>query len=129
MTYRKSTNLNCSFDEAVERVTTALDEEGFGILSEIDVDEAFEEKLGIDEYPQYRLLGACNPPIANEVLEVDMDAGALMPCTVAVYETDDDGVRVSAMNPLLVLGAMGNDDVTDQALEANERITRALEAA
>lgn len=128
MPYCKTKTLDSPFDDAIERVTDALDQEGFGILSEIDVQEAFAEKLDIHDYPRYRLLGACKPPLAHEVLEVDSDAGALMPCTVAVYETDDGQVRVSMMNPLTVLGAMGEDDVTDPAIEASQRLNRALEA-
>lgn len=128
MTYCKTKTVEYGFDEAIDRVTAALDDEGFGILSDIDVQAAFAEKLGITDYPRYRLLGACNPPIANDVLTVDMDAGALMPCTVAVYETTDGQVRISAMNPLTVHGAMGRDEVTDQAVDASERINRALEA-
>lgn len=128
MTYCKTRTIDASFDETIERVTGALADEGFGILSEIDVQEAFAEKLGIDNYRQYRLLGACQPSLAHEVLDVDSDAGALMPCTVAVYETDDGRVRISIMNPLTLLGAMGEDDVTDQAIEASQRLNRALEA-
>lgn len=128
MTYCKTRTIDASFDETIERVTGALADEGFGILSEIDVQEAFAEKLGIDNYRRYRLLGACQPSLAHEVLDVDSDAGALMPCTVAVYETDDKRVRISIMNPLTLLGAMGEDDVTDQAIEASQRLNRALEA-
>lgn len=121
--------MDCGFEEAIDRMTNALADEDFGILSEINVQGAFAEKLGIQDYPRYRLLGACNPPIAHEVLDVDRDAGALMPCTVAFYETDRGQVRISVMNPLMMLGAMGNDDVTEQVVEANERINRALSAA
>lgn len=128
MTYCKTKTVACRYEEAIERVTEALADEGFGILSDIDVQAAFEEKLGITDYPRYRLLGACNPPIANDVLSVDRDAGALMPCTVAVYETNEGQIRISAMNPLTILGAMGSDEVTDQAVDASERINRALEA-
>lgn len=127
MTYSKTKTIDSGFDEAIERVTDALDDEGFGILSEIDVQAAFAEKLGLDDYPRYRLLGACNPPLAHEVLEVERDAGALMPCTVAVYETDAGQVRVSMMNPLMALGAVGDDAITDPAIEASQRLNRALE--
>lgn len=128
MTYCKTKTVNCEYEEAIDRVTESLADQGFGILSEIDVQAAFAEKLGIDDYRRYRLLGACHPPIAHEVLDVDSDAGALMPCTVAIYETDDGQVRISVMNPLTMLGAMGNDDVTDQAVDASKRINRALDA-
>lgn len=128
MTYCKTKTIDDTFEGAIERVTEALDDEGFGILSDIDVQGAFAEKLGIDDYPRYRLLGACNPSLAHEVLEVDSDAGALMPCTVAVYETGDGQVRISILNPLTLLGAMGDDDVTDQAIDASQRLNRALDA-
>lgn len=129
MTYSKTKTMECSFDQAIERITDALADEGFGILSEIDVDEAFADKLGVEDYPRYRLLGACHPRLAHEVLAVDQDAGALMPCTVAVYETNTTEVRISVLNPLTLLGAMGRDEVTDQGIEASERLNRALEAA
>lgn len=126
MTYKKTKTVDDSFEGAIDRVTDALADEGFGILSEIDVQAAFLERLNIEEYRRYRLLGACQPSLAHDVLEVDTDAGALMPCTVAVYERDDGRIRISIMNPLTALGAMGEDDVTDQAIEASQRLNRAL---
>lgn len=126
MTYKKTKTVDDSFEGAIDRVTDALAAEGFGILSDIDVQAAFLERLDIEDYRRYRLLGACQPSLAHDVLDVDTDAGALMPCTVAVYERDDGQIRISIMNPLTALGAMGEDAVTDQAIEASQRINRAL---
>lgn len=84
------------FDDVVEQTTAALSDEGFGVRCDIDVQQAFEEKLQ-EDYQQYRILGACNPALAHQALDVDRQLGALLPCNVIVYETDDGGLGVSAV--------------------------------
>nr|WP_303645619.1 DUF302 domain-containing protein [Haladaptatus sp. R4] len=87
MTYYEKRQVDGEFDEVVERTTDALADEGFGILSDIDVSEAFAKKLDIEDYPNYRILGACNPPLAKQGLDAESDLGTLLPCNVVVYET------------------------------------------
>lgn len=85
MNYYFAKTLHCSFDEAVERVTTALKEAGFGIITEIDVKETFKKKLGID-FRNYRILGACNPATAREAIEIEDKVGTMLPCNVVAQE-------------------------------------------
>lgn len=113
-----------SYEEAVERVTEALAEEGFGILSEIDVREAMREKLD-EEFRRYVILGACNPQLAHRALTTDDNVGLLLPCNVVVAETEG-GAEVSYARPRQMLDIAGNDDVMPVADEAEERLARAF---
>jgi len=114
------------FDEAVAAVTDALAGEGFGILCDIDVRATLAEKLGA-EFRQYRILDACNPPLAHEAMEAEPELGALLPCNVIVYETDDGGVGVSAVDPGELLSVVDNDALDPIADEVAERLDRALD--
>lgn len=118
-------NLNCSMDEAVEKVTEALKAEGFGVLTEIDVQAALKNKLDIDR-PAYRILGACNPGYANAVINVDPDIGLLLPCNVLVRE-EGDGVNVSFADPAAVLSIVNNEEVTRIGSEVREILLRVNE--
>ena len=115
--------LSLDFDEAVEAVTAALAEEGFGILTEIDVKATLKKKLDIDR-PRYLILGACNPNLANDVLNAEPWAGLLLPCNVVVQEIND-GVEVAFMDPEVIKRETGNSAVSDTACDAKERLTRA----
>ncbi|CAN5824518.1 DUF302 domain-containing protein [soil metagenome] len=115
-----------SFAEAEERATNALKEEGFGILSEIDLKAAMKEKLDLD-YRQYKILGACNPALANQGLQEEYELGLLLPCNVIVYEDAEGGV-VAAVDPKTMLDVVGNDALAQIAEEAEMRLGRALEA-
>jgi len=117
-------DLDAPFSEVVERVTASLAEEGFGVLSEIDVQAAMREKLG-EEVGEYLILGACNPQLAHRGLGVEPDLGVLLPCNVIVRATDS-GTRVAAMEPLAAMKLAGNDDLEPIAGEARERIERAV---
>jgi len=114
-------------DEADRRIREELKEEGFGILTEIDVKETLKKKLDEDFRP-YRILGACNPSLAHRALTAETDIGLLLPCNVIVYEGERAGTSVVAvLNPEVQLGVTGRDDLNPLAREVRERMERALE--
>ncbi len=115
-----------SFDEAVNKVTESMKEQGFGILTEIDAKKVLKEKLGLDRKP-YKILGACNPQFAHKAIEMEPEIGTLLPCNVLVYEKDDGTVVVSAMNPEAALKLVGNPNIEDIAKQVRTRIEKALE--
>jgi uncharacterized protein (DUF302 family) len=112
--------------EAEERTRAALQDQGFGILSEIDVEAALREKLGA-EVGAYKILGACNPPLAKQAIEVDPDVGALLPCNVLIRANPAGGTDIAAADPLAML-ALGPEDLTPIAEDARRRIDAALTA-
>lgn len=114
------------FDDAISKVTEALKEQGFGVLTEIDAKNVLKEKLGIDRRP-YKILGACNPQFAHKAIDIEPELGTLLPCNVLVYEKEDGHVVVSAMNPQAALGLVGNPEITEIAEEVRKRIENALE--
>jgi uncharacterized protein (DUF302 family) len=115
------------YETAVERTREALANEGFGVLTEIDVRATLKKKLDVDTRP-YVILGACNPALANRALAAERDIGLLLPCNVIVYEADQPGRSVvAAMDPLEALALTGNDEVRPIAEEARTRLERALE--
>ncbi len=117
--------VNLPYDAAVEKAKAALKEEGFGVLSEIDVKKTMKEKLGADFRP-YVILGACNPPLAHQALSAELDLGLLLPCNVVVYEVDG-GSMVEAMDPEPVLGFVNNPSLEPIAREVKARLLRVLE--
>ena len=114
------------FQDAVERARTALADEGFGVLCEIDIRAKLQEKLGVD-FGNYMILGACNPPLAYEALQEEIDLGLLLPCNVVVYE---DGPRtiVGAIDAARMMSVVGNEGLTKTAEAVNEKLQRAIEA-
>jgi uncharacterized protein (DUF302 family) len=117
--------LNVSYPEAVQKITAALKTEGFGVLTEIDVQATLKQKLNVD-FRRYIILGACNPPLAHRALTANFDVGLLLPCNVTVYE-EGDGAVVTAVNPVLMLGALKDDQlVCDVAEDAKVRLERAI---
>jgi uncharacterized protein (DUF302 family) len=124
--FRKT--IDASVDEAEARVRDALKAEGFGVLTEIDMQKAFREKLDVDFRP-YRILGACNPPLAHRAVTEEIDIGLLLPCNVIVYEGDEPGTAVvAALDPALQLGVSGRDDLSDLAADAKARLERVIAA-
>jgi uncharacterized protein (DUF302 family) len=111
--------------EAIERTSAALKDEGFGILTTVDIQSALKEKLRVDLRP-YVILGACNPPLAHRALEAEPEIGLLLPCNVAVYQSDG-GTVVAAMDPEAALTLAGNPALKPIAREAGERLRRAMQ--
>ena len=113
-----------SFDQALQKTIEALKAEGFGVLSEIDVQAAMKDKLGA-EMPRYRILGACNPPLAHQALQSVPDIGLLLPCNVIVREVTSDQIVVGFLNPQVMVGLIDNGDVKAVADAAEHRLRRA----
>jgi uncharacterized protein (DUF302 family) len=114
-----------SFEAAVEKTIQALQEEGFGILSDIDVAATLKKKLGKD-MPPYRILGACNPPFAHQALEAEPSIGLLLPCNVVVRQDAAGKVFVEFMDPLSVLDLVDRQEITRVANEIRQRLDRAM---
>jgi uncharacterized protein (DUF302 family) len=117
--------LKLGYGEALARVPEALRAEGFGVLTEIDVRDTLKKKLGVDFRP-YKILGACNPPLAHRVLEADLDVGLMLPCNVIVYEGEDGRTIVSAVDPMQTAAARGNPAIAEVAAEVREKLRRVL---
>ncbi len=124
--YTLSGTTSLDFPAAVARVREALKEEGFGVLTEIDVQATLKEKLGADIQP-YLILGACNPPYAHHALTLEPELGALLPCNIVVYAQADGTTRVSGVDPVAMLGIVGRADLEPIADEIQEKVERALQ--
>lgn len=116
-----------AFDAVVERTQAALKAEGFGVLCDIDVQRTLKEKIGAD-FRRYRILGACNPPLAHQAITAEPGIGALLPCNVVVAQQDDGSIAVSAIDPKAMFAVVDNPAVAPIADGVRDRLTRALEA-
>lgn len=119
LTVRLATN----FESAISRVTDALKAEGFGVLTEIDVKDTLKKKLGVDFRP-YKILGACNPPLAHQALTAAPEAGLLLPCNVVVTQLAEGACEVSIVDPMSMLGIVARPELEPIAEEARARLQR-----
>ena len=126
MSYSISKEVDLSYNEALDKVTDELKKEGFGILTEIDVKNTLKEKLDLD-VPNYKILGACNPPFAHKALQAEPGVGLLLPCNVIVYESEEGVTTVAAINAQAMLGVIGRDDIEPIAKEVNDRLKRVID--
>ena len=122
--FEKTTDF--AFEEAVEKVTEELKKEGFGVLTEIDVQATFKKKLNVD-FRKYRILGACNPPFAHRALQADDKIGAMLPCNVIVQELDNGKTEVAAIDPVASMLAVENDKLGEIAGEIRSKLEKVIE--
>ena len=126
MKYGFSKTVNLTYEKAIERITEELKKEGFGVLTEIDVKETLKKKLNVD-FKKYKILGACNPPIAHNALLAEEELGLLLPCNVIVYEKEGKSV-VSVFNPLIMTQIIEKEGFGEIAEEVRDKLMRALDA-
>jgi uncharacterized protein (DUF302 family) len=125
--YGLKKTVSMGYDETLEKTIAALKDQGFGVLTEINVQATLKNKLDVD-FKQYIILGACNPPLAYQALQADEEVGLLLPCNVIVYEGDGGETHVSMMQPQVMLGVTNNPDVMKVADDALARLEKALAA-
>ena len=128
MKYYIDKKINGSFDEVVGQVTEALQKEGFGVLTEIDMQQKLKEKVDID-FRKYKILGACNPPYAYQALASEDKIGTMLPCNVVVQELESGEIEVAAVNPVASMQAVENDDlfcISTEILRKLERVIASL---
>ncbi|HEU4620187.1 MAG TPA: DUF302 domain-containing protein [Gammaproteobacteria bacterium] len=121
--YGFSTAVRGTFDAVEKRVIEALKAEGFGVLTEIDVQQTLKTKLGVERLP-YKILGACNPSLANRALEADPDIGMLLPCNVVLRQEPDDTITVAFMDPEAVLQLVDSTEIKKLSVEVKSRLER-----
>jgi uncharacterized protein (DUF302 family) len=126
MSYYFSKIVNASFDEAVTKVTGKLKEEGFGILTEIDVKETLKKKLNVD-FQRYTILGACNPSFAYKALTTENKIGTMLPCNVIVQEISDGRVEITAVDPVASMEAVGNPALKEIASEIRDKLKTVID--
>lgn len=121
-----TTVVKLDYDQAVEQAKAALKEQGFGVLTEIDVKATMKVKLDVD-FQRYVILGACNPPLAYQALSTDPSVGLMLPCNVVVYDNGDGTSTVSALNPMAAIGVVGNAGLDAMATAATTKLTAAID--
>ncbi len=124
--YGFSVKFSGGFDEAVDKVTEALKTEGFGVLTEIDVKATLKKKIDVDR-PPYKILGACNPALANQAITAEPDIGLLLPCNVVVREEDDKSITIAFMDPAAVLQLVDNEKVGELAEQVRAKLKKVSE--
>jgi uncharacterized protein (DUF302 family) len=115
-----------TFEEVIEKVTEALKEEGFGILTEIDIKETLKKKLDVD-FKKYKILGACNPPYAHKALQAEDKIGTMLPCNVIVQEKGEGVIEVAAINPMVSMQAVKNEKLNNVANEISSMLENVVE--
>ena len=126
MTYYIATEVGVPFDEAISRTEAALKDEGFGIISRIDIQEALKTKIGVDFRP-YIILGACNPALAHEALKLEDKVGTMLPCNVVVQALADGRCEVAAIDPVASMQAIANPRLLEAANEVRQRLSRVIQ--
>ncbi len=127
MSYYLAKTVTQDFDAVIQRVTVALKQEGFGVLTDIDVRATLKAKIGAD-MPSYRILGACNPTFAHQALQLENKLGVLLPCNVIVREQGPGQVEVAAVDPVASMGRVGNTRLTSVADEVRARLQRVIDS-
>lgn len=127
MNYYFSKKVKGTFDDVIEKVTSSLKSEGFGILTEIDVKKTLKKKLDVD-FRKYMILGACNPPFAYQALQVEDKIGTMLPCNVIVQEVREGEVEVAAIDPVASMKAVENPKLLEVARQVQERLKRVIES-
>ena len=125
MAYYFSKLLSVDFDEAIEQTTAALKREGFGIITEIDVQETLKKKINVDFRP-YRILGACNPTLAHEALKLEDKVGTMLPCNVVVQAASPGQVEVAARDPVASMSSIENPALLEKARDVRARLEKAI---
>lgn len=126
MSYHISKMVDLSFDDAVSKTIDELKKEGFGVLTDIDIKEVLKKKLDVD-FTQYRILGACNPPLAYETLKAEDRVGLMLPCNVIVRETSDGAVEVSAIDPMSAMSVVGNESLAETGALVRDKLATVIE--
>ncbi|MDR9417856.1 DUF302 domain-containing protein [Gracilimonas sp.] len=126
MSYHFSKTIDLGFDEAIEKTTAILKEEGFGVLTDIDIKETLKKKLDVD-FRNYRILGACNPPNAYKALQAEGHIGLMLPCNVIVQEHEDGTVEVSAVDPIASMQAIENKELGEVADTVQGMLKKVIE--
>ena len=126
MSYYFSKKINGSFDEIHERVLASLKQDGFGVLTEIDVQQTLKKKLGVD-FRRYLILGACNPPFAYQALRAEDKIGTMLPCNVIIQEQEEDVIEVAAIDPIASMQAVDNPGLYPVAVKVQEMLKQVVE--
>ncbi|MBD3287626.1 DUF302 domain-containing protein [candidate division KSB1 bacterium] len=127
MKYYLSKILNESFEESISSVTEELKREGFGILTEIDVEDTLKEKLDVD-FRKYKILGACNPPLAHKALQAESRIGLMLPCNVIVQDVGGGKTEVAAVDPFVMMQSINNPDLGEIANEVQTKLKNVIDA-
>ena len=125
MSYSFTKQVDLSYEDALEKVTAELQKEGFGVLTEIDVKATLKKKLDINTN-KYKILGACNPPLAHQALSVEPEIGLLLPCNVVVFEDDRGKTQVAAIDAKAMMSVVQRDDVLPIAEQVNDKLKRVI---
>jgi uncharacterized protein (DUF302 family) len=126
MSYYFSKKIDVPFEQAIKKTTAALKQEGFGVLTEIDIKSTLKEKLDVD-FKKYRILGACNPGYAHKALLAESHIGLMLPCNVIVQEHDNGEVEVSAVDPIISMQAVENEDLQEVAQQVRDLLEKVIE--
>lgn len=126
MSYYMATIIAASFDEALERTEATLKTEGFGVLTRIDVQQTLKKKIDLDFRP-YTILGACNPTLAHQALQLEDKVGTMLPCNILVQQKGDGAVEVAAINPVASMQAIDNPGLKKAAAAVQEKLSRVIE--